>query len=662
MKMKLLIKIVILMTAVILAACSGPEEKKAKFYNKGKALYEKGDYVKAKLEFKNAIQIDPKYTDSHYMLGVIALKTGDPAGAYKKFSKVVELDPQHWDAQIHLGKFLLAAGEMKEAMEKADLVLKEQAGHEDALLLKTSVLLKKKDTDGAQRFLESVIGRDLRKPEGYLLLSSLYAQKGEARNVEKILLEGIQSNNKAAALYLALADFYLIGKQPERAENLMLKVIEIEPDIGKHRLALAGIYWKSGKEQQAVDTLNVFMAANPKKEERWIQAADFYNARNKPGISEQLLKEGIQKNGRSFSLRFALSAFYLSQGRPDQSVSVLLECLGLEKNPANPDIIQTKISLARFYLAKQEIEKAKKYVDEVLKESPKNIGANYLAGTIYLGKKDGVQAISSFRTVVNEKPEFIPGYIGLSEAHAINNEMNLAFDLLQKALKMQPDSRDLIRAIARLHMMKKDYAKAESSYRSILDKNPDDLEARADLGDLMLSTGGFRQAEAEYSKIKRRAPKHPMAYIRLGALYIAQQQWEKAIRELDYAVRIQPDVWVTSNDLATLLSEYGQGKNDLDRALALAEKAKSLNPDNANILDTIGWVHYRKGDVKQALDWLTKAQVKAPDNPVFNYHLGMAFHKTGNVTKAKEHLRIALSSKVNFSGKAEADKAMARIK
>ena len=55
-------------------ACSGPEEKKLKFYNKGKALYEKGDYVKAKLEFKNAIQIDPKYADAYYMMGMIAFK------------------------------------------------------------------------------------------------------------------------------------------------------------------------------------------------------------------------------------------------------------------------------------------------------------------------------------------------------------------------------------------------------------------------------------------------------------------------------------------------------------------------------------------------------------------------------------------------------------
>jgi len=44
----------------VLTSCGGPEQKKLKFYNKGMELYQKGDLVKAKLEFKNAVQIDVK--------------------------------------------------------------------------------------------------------------------------------------------------------------------------------------------------------------------------------------------------------------------------------------------------------------------------------------------------------------------------------------------------------------------------------------------------------------------------------------------------------------------------------------------------------------------------------------------------------------------------
>jgi Flp pilus assembly protein TadD len=55
---------------------------------------------------------------------------------------------------------------------------------------------------------------------------------------------------------------------------------------------------------------------------------------------------------------------------------------------------------------------------------------------------------------------------------------------------------------------------------------------------------------------------------------------------------------------------------DLERARVFAEKAKSLNPDNPNILDTMGWISYRSGDMNQALNWLSKAQAKAPESCV----------------------------------------------
>src|SRR4030042_1419551 len=123
------------------ANCGGPEEKKMKFFNKGKALYEKGDYVKAELEFKNSVQIDPKFADGRYMLGMVSLKKGNLRGAYGSFSKGVELSPGPLSAQAQLGRVFLMGGEPGKAMEKAELVLKQQPAHQEALLLKGGCLL-----------------------------------------------------------------------------------------------------------------------------------------------------------------------------------------------------------------------------------------------------------------------------------------------------------------------------------------------------------------------------------------------------------------------------------------------------------------------------------------------------------------------------------------
>lgn len=658
---KILAALIALLIAVVVIGCSSPEEKKARFYNKGKELYEKDDYAKARVELRNALQIDPKYADAYYLLGLVSLKSGDARAAYGAFKKTVELVPQHWDAHVRIGRFLLSAGQSDETLEKAELILKADPKHEEGLILKSAALLQKKDVDSAKKLLESVIGKEVRKADGYFFLATAYSQKGDRQAAEKILKEGIAVNPKATALYLSLADLAMKEKKPEDAIDLLRKVIEIEPDLLQHRIALANLLVSLGREQEGLDGMKAYVAADPQKEDRWIQVAQYFSTRTKPEVVEQQLLEGIRQNAKSFKIRFALSEFYLATKRPDQALAVLQQCLGLERDQAHQNILKTKNTLARVYFDRQDITRAKQYADEVIKESPKDAEANFLVGTIHLRRQETVQAIAAFRTVVSSNPKFIPGHISLAEAHMLNKEPNLATDTLQNALKQEPDSRELQRALARNAAQQKDFKTAEARFRDMLKKQPDDVEVRADLGDLLLLTGDLKRAETEYNDIKRKLPNHPIGYTKLSALYGAQKKWDRAIAELENLVRVQPELWSALNDLAYLLAEHSSGKKDLDRALALAEKARMLNPENAAVLDTTGWIHYLRGEFDKAVTLLVAAQSKDSGNVIINYHLGMAQFKAGNVAKAKEHLKLALASKAAFPGKAEAEKVMAGI-
>ena len=61
--------LLILAVAVIIFGCASDEEKKVAHFEKGKAYFEKGDFKAAVIEFKNAIQIDPKYKEVYSHLG-----------------------------------------------------------------------------------------------------------------------------------------------------------------------------------------------------------------------------------------------------------------------------------------------------------------------------------------------------------------------------------------------------------------------------------------------------------------------------------------------------------------------------------------------------------------------------------------------------------------
>ena len=137
----------LVLVTTVLTACGSPEEKKAKFLKKGQALYEKGDYVKARLEFKNAIQIDRKFGEAYYMLGMVELKQRNLKPAYGSFSKAAKLSPEHLNSHLELGKLSLVMKEPEKAMEKVELVLEKDPENEEAIVLKGSVLLYQKESD-----------------------------------------------------------------------------------------------------------------------------------------------------------------------------------------------------------------------------------------------------------------------------------------------------------------------------------------------------------------------------------------------------------------------------------------------------------------------------------------------------------------------------------
>ena len=109
MKKRLILLVCVAFLPAAMIACGSQEEKKMKFLEKGKTLYEQGDYVKAQLEFKNALQIDPKFADGYYWLGMIRQHEGNWKQAYGSFAKAAELDPDHLKAQLQLGRLLLLA-------------------------------------------------------------------------------------------------------------------------------------------------------------------------------------------------------------------------------------------------------------------------------------------------------------------------------------------------------------------------------------------------------------------------------------------------------------------------------------------------------------------------------------------------------------------------
>jgi tetratricopeptide (TPR) repeat protein len=81
---------------------------------------------------------------------------------------------------------------------------------------------------------------------------------------------------------------------------------------------------------------------------------------------------------------------------------------------------------------------------------------------------------------------------------------------------------------------------------------------------------------------------------------------------------------------------------DLSRAETLLSQALNAEPNNPSILDSMGWLHYRKGELNEALRLLKRASAALPSSGTVTFHLACVLRKLGNIEESETLYRQAL--------------------
>src|SRR5947208_16519062 len=94
--------LVVLAAIFVLACTRDPNKLRAKHLDQGEKYFKAGKVQEAVLEFRNAVQADPKSADAHYLLGrgYVALRNID--AAYRELNEAVSLKPDKHEAQLQL--------------------------------------------------------------------------------------------------------------------------------------------------------------------------------------------------------------------------------------------------------------------------------------------------------------------------------------------------------------------------------------------------------------------------------------------------------------------------------------------------------------------------------------------------------------------------------
>jgi len=225
---------------------------------------------------------------------------------------------------------------------------------------------------------------------------------------------------------------------------------------------------------------------------------------------------------------------------------------------------------------------------------------------------------------------------------------------LEARLK-QGVSPDLLIMAANTYLALKDLASAEKVLREAIEADPSRNDAYGLLGSIYVNQGRIDEALREYEALSQKQAKPIGAFTISGILLERQGKVDAAIKRYEDVLALDSRASVAANNLAWLLANRGQ---DLDKALQLAQTAVAASPESPEILDTLGWVYYKKDLPTLAVPIFKECVEKAPAVPEYHYHLGLALLKSGDAAKGRAALQRALDAKPNAAVSAEIHRAL----
>jgi tetratricopeptide (TPR) repeat protein len=146
-------------------------------------------------------------------------------------------------------------------------------------------------------------------------------------------------------------------------------------------------------------------------------------------------------------------------------------------------------------------------------------------------------------------------------------------------------------------------------------------QSRMILSYIYTKTGRFKLAEFELESLLDSGYESAQVYAAFGYVAYQSGRTDEALVHLNKALSLDPDNVNAMNSLGYILAEE---EKDLERALVLCRRAVERRPENSAYLDSLGWVYFKLGRISEARATLRKALSGSGGNKAIAAHMRAA--------------------------------------
>ncbi len=636
------------------------------------------NYSDAKIFAEKALIMAPSDTRTIFIAAMATFALDENEQSYSYIQQYLDAIPDDLRAK----ELLVTLQVRMNRNEEAYVTLKDMSGEaekkEKFLNILASYELQKGDIEQARLHLEQSLEENPQQIESRRKLALMKISEGEIedglREMEKAL-EGVTDDYLRK---MQRARILIIASRYDEAIVNCREIQKIDPKNVNGLLCEGTALYKKGDLQQALTSFKEILAQDPGNQAASRLATSIHLKNNALEKAQEVHSQYLKLHPTDAQSTYDMYLLKLRSGNNDEAIELLKKSVELDPNAHMP-----VLHLARHYLVSNQPEKTLTVSDKIMPLFPKSAGLFEVRGKAQMALNQFDSAARTFEKLVKEKQNNYAALMFLASAYDANKDYVKLDAVAQKILSLKSDDDrakiflakaeaakgnwqkvdDILSEVkadynndvdfsslrGRVKIVNKDYEKAIFYF----DKSFQNGKSTAALQELVAAYRLSGKIETAINLMEGWIQKHPNDMVTtstLGNFYIELENFKKAIEKYNFVLKSYPTQPRILNNLAW--SYYKM--DNLDEALSTIRKAREINPNFADYLDTEAEILLAKGQVSGAIRQYKKAVDNAPNNLMFKYHLVIALVKDGQTTEAIEILKDLKRDGRPFEGQIEA--------
>ncbi len=684
----------------VLQGCSDPAERAAEYLESGKAYYQQGNYAKAKVELKNALQINNRIADAYYHLALIDEQDQKWKGMFANLHQTILIKPDQYDARLKLAKLYFLSGEIEDAKSEMDIVLANVTDNPDVIALNGVILLKQGDEEAALAEAKKALAINPQHSEAINLQILVYKTRKDYKTTEKLINQAIKSNPDELSLRLLklqlhidnnnklaieqdyrglikdfpeeyefsyeLARYYISEQRDDEALALMQAVADQNTDLLAPKLILVN-YLAQKDIQQAEATLQKLLAKSPDDVDLYFKLASLQIQQQKFEAAKKPLywiveHKGDEQEGLDAKAKLAMLA--LQEDDMNTVSALLAEVLAVDEMHYKASLLTARIDLMNG-----QDDEAITALRRIIRDYPQSDEAMVLLAQAYLKKGSPELAEENFRKALDLNPGNFSAVMPIVSRMVDSKELARAEEVLLKVLKIKPGNEDALQALAKVRLLGRDWQGAQEVVGEIASKPSGKGYSYYLGGKISQGQGLYIDAIEKYKLALVRDPDLSDALKSMVACYEALKQKDKMFVYLDEFMLKNPEVEYPILLKAQL---YSLNKN-WEQALIVLNQGIQKWPEAAQFYILMAEIYHEKNEPLKVILSYQKGLGNIPDSVPLNMMLAAVYEQENQHDKAVEvyetliairpDMDIAVNNLVSilldqYSGKENTEKAL----